>query len=304
VKVIIMKVSRLLINIKWKKAHKLLLLLLIPVVYFQWTTLALLRRPQFSSKVVVECSNQTDANNPILIVDPAVDSTKTLSESPEEGKKENLQEIILEYIRTHHLTQYDPDAPTDFTGFEGSDNKLKEKRTPKLVAKYFKFKKNGFFVELGGINTYLLERLFTWTGLVFERDPALLSALKKRNRNVWITDACLSKESVLIRDELTIQNHANKTFPSQANNVSQEDGGDGGLPSLECFSLSLMMAAINQKRIDYLSLNVEGNELDVLETLPFNTIPIKLISVGVGPENQQKNPRLFGDCGLCTNQRN
>jgi len=39
-----------------------------------------------------------------------------------------------------------------------------------------------------------------------------------------------------------------------------------------CFSLETMLLAMNQKRVDYFSLDVEGFELDVLKTIPFDRV--------------------------------
>jgi hypothetical protein len=46
-----------------------------------------------------------------------------------------------------------------------------------------------------------------------------------------------------------------------------------------CFPLSSLLFAINQTRVDYLSLDVEGLELEVLETIPWNELNIRVLSV-------------------------
>ena len=49
-----------------------------------------------------------------------------------------------------------------------------------------------------------------------------------------------------------------------------------GIP---CFPLETMLLAMNRTRLDYLSLDVEGLEMEVIRTIPFDRIDIRVISV-------------------------
>lgn len=44
---------------------------------------------------------------------------------------------------------------------------------------------------------------------------------------------------------------------------------------VQCFPLTLYIAALGIKTVDYFSLDVEGNEMEILETIPFNEVDIK-----------------------------
>jgi len=46
-----------------------------------------------------------------------------------------------------------------------------------------------------------------------------------------------------------------------------------------CFPLESLLLAINQTRVDYFSLDVEGMELEVLETIPWSRLDIRTLSV-------------------------
>ena len=46
-----------------------------------------------------------------------------------------------------------------------------------------------------------------------------------------------------------------------------------------CFPLHSIMLALNRTKIDYFSLDVEGKELDVLKTIPFDELDISVLSV-------------------------
>ena len=47
-----------------------------------------------------------------------------------------------------------------------------------------------------------------------------------------------------------------------------------GLVPVQCLPLYTILLALNRTKIDYFSLDVEGNELDVLRTIPWNKINI------------------------------
>ena len=53
------------------------------------------------------------------------------------------------------------------------------------------------------------------------------------------------------------------------------------LAETQCFPLYSMLLAMNRTTVDYFSLDVEGNELDVLKTIPFDKVDIKVMSVEI-----------------------
>ena len=46
-----------------------------------------------------------------------------------------------------------------------------------------------------------------------------------------------------------------------------------------CFPLYSILLAMNRTQVDYLSLDVEGLELPILKTIPFDKLQIKVLSV-------------------------
>lgn len=48
---------------------------------------------------------------------------------------------------------------------------------------------------------------------------------------------------------------------------------------VQCFPLYTYLLALNVTVVDYFSLDVEGSELNVLKTIPFDKIDIKVSSV-------------------------
>ncbi len=51
--------------------------------------------------------------------------------------------------------------------------------------------------------------------------------------------------------------------------------------NVQCFPLYSILLALNRTVVDYLSLDVEGAELAVLKTIPFDKVNIRVLSVEV-----------------------
>ena len=67
---------------------------------------------------------------------------------------------------------------------------------------------------------------------------------------------------------------------------------------LPCFSINTVLRAINRTRIDYFSLDVEGGEADVIESLDFSQLSINVFSIEVfDNENSRKriNKKLLAN---------
>ena len=47
----------------------------------------------------------------------------------------------------------------------------------------------------------------------------------------------------------------------------------------QCFTLHSLLLAVGQTEVDYFSLDVEGPELEILQTIPFDKVKIEVISV-------------------------
>ena len=56
-------------------------------------------------------------------------------------------------------------------------------------------------------------------------------------------------------------------------------GSSTSATTADCFPLYSILLALNRTRVDYFSLDVEGKELDVLKTIPFDKLDIKILTV-------------------------
>lgn len=147
-------------------------------------------------------------------------------------------------------------------------------------------KKNGYFVEFGATdgmdfsNTWLLEQEFGWQGILAEPGKCWHGALH-RNRRSHISEKCVWKVS----NEQLVFNETDDGGFSTIDHFSSADRHrfarkKGIKYRVDTISLhDLLMAYDAPKRIDYLSLDTEGSEYDILSTLNFDEWDIAIISV-------------------------
>jgi len=154
--------------------------------------------------------------------------------------------------------------------------------------------RDGFFVDVGshdGIawsNTLIFEKLFGWRGISIEANIDLYNELVA-NREC----ECLN---YAVNDDITEQTFWNITGSASglgglesgfkndhANRIAQEliKRPDAVCVKKQVFPKRLgeILSERNISHIDYLSIDVEGNELCVLKSLDLNHVTVSLISV-------------------------
>ena len=159
--------------------------------------------------------------------------------------------------------------------------------------------RNGFYVELGAndgalaSNSYYFELKKGWKGVLIELSPNLyLSCLKRRGeKNHVFCNACVpfgyKDEFVLMRysDSMTISKNLNLDIGDV--DAFIESGNKHLLPGESSFEFGAKAAALNDllkkanapRLIDFLSLDVEGAELAVLQGIDFSYFNFKYILV-------------------------
>lgn len=157
-----------------------------------------------------------------------------------------------------------------------------------LVDRIFKQKKNGFFIECGAMdgegrsNTLFLERDRGWNGLLVEANILNYHQLKARNRKSHAIHACASIRPYPERVKFNLDTNMGRVFKSKKDfDWAKKNHRKVQLAWTQCFPLYSMLLAMNRTTVDYFSLDVEGNELDVLKTIPFDKVDIKVMSVEI-----------------------
>ncbi|KAL1506187.1 hypothetical protein ABEB36_005594 [Hypothenemus hampei] len=158
------------------------------------------------------------------------------------------------------------------------------------VLKLLNNKRNGIFVEAGAYGdgktskTEAFERRFNWKGLLIQPDPRHYFNLRRHNRvRSQCIHACLSP--MPYPREITLHNENDvKINDIHSNSI---DNPDWLVIRVKCFPLFSLLLAMNTSSIDYLSLETDGTELQVLETLPFDRVKIEIISIDLRDNNAE-----------------
>lgn len=147
------------------------------------------------------------------------------------------------------------------------------------------FKRDGYFVDLGaadgisGSNTYLMERRFGWRGILVEPARCWHNQLR-RNRTAAIETSCAWGESgsvvsfneVNVPELSTIDSYSSGDSHSEARKL-------GKLYSVSTISLNDLLAKYDApSQIDYLSIDTEGSEYEILSAFNFERYKFKVIT--------------------------
>jgi FkbM family methyltransferase len=167
---------------------------------------------------------------------------------------------------------------------------------------FFKNKKNGVFIDIGAhdgkthSNSYFFETVLNWSGICIEPMPHIFAQLKQ-NRKAICLNCCVSSV------EGTVQFLQVEGAPSMLSGIMQtydprhlarikleieRDGGSCKEVTLPSRNFNNIVAEHNIKYIDYLSIDTEGSEFDILKSIDFEKVYIFAISI----ENNYQDSRF------------
>jgi glycosyltransferase involved in cell wall biosynthesis len=148
-------------------------------------------------------------------------------------------------------------------------------------------KRGGYFVEFGacdGIylsNTVCLERYYDWQGALAEPSPCWRESLLK-NRSGYVSTKCISGSSGQIVEFHEAVNSPALSTMDEFVDSDMNAWARKVAKTIQRETLSLMgflEEARAPRNIDYLSIDTEGSEFDVLANFDFRQYDIKLITV-------------------------
>jgi FkbM family methyltransferase len=165
------------------------------------------------------------------------------------------------------------------------DQSKAQLRQDLFVLQESNFKQNGYFVEFGAAsgvklsNTYLLEKRFGWTGILSE--PAIVWHKSLRsNRDCIIETSCVWSES---GSEISFT----QSSDAELSTISKFADGDGHAKArhagrsynVKTISLQHLLELYSAPTvIDYLSVDTEGSEYEILRDFDFTKYQFRVIT--------------------------
>ncbi|CAA6820133.1 MAG: FkbM family methyltransferase [uncultured Sulfurovum sp.] len=161
---------------------------------------------------------------------------------------------------------------------------------------FFKGKKNGFFCDIGGnhpltINNTIYFEELGWNGIVFEPLP-YMSELWANHRKAKLFPFALSDSEgkvtfTIVKDSTGWEDML--SFIKETRDVDYDYETEE--IEVETKVFKDIVERENIKQIDYLSLDVEGHELNVLKGIDFNKVRINILTI----ENNPASCYIYGD---------
>jgi FkbM family methyltransferase len=154
-----------------------------------------------------------------------------------------------------------------------------------FVLQQLDFKSNGYFVEFGATNgldisnTYLLESEFGWKGILAEPAKCWHADLL-RNRRAQIELNCVWKDtgSILTFNEVDNSDLSTISAYNEAD-FWREARRSGRTYDVETISLNDLLTKYEAPRqIDYLSIDTEGSEFEILSAFNFEKYAFSVIT--------------------------
>ena len=227
---------------------------------------------------------------------------------------------LIEFIKNQILIPPSP-LPVELYMVPSVKNLMGQFEQVPMVEKLLNLKRKaseGFFIEAGAScgqkfsNTLYLELKYGWNGLLIEPNPDLLAALLGTHRHSWIFPHCISTSPFVEIQTFDASDYNSGIINQAAVKPSLLDRDLNKQPILDfereiqvqCFPLYSVLQALDNPAIDYFSLDIEGAEFMVLQTLPWNKINLSLLSVEVNhagdifPGNRTEIINLLKDQGF------
>jgi FkbM family methyltransferase len=176
---------------------------------------------------------------------------------------------------------------------------------------YFKNKQNGTYIELGALdgirfsNTKFFEDTLNWKGILIEPHPLMFKSLSINRPNNFLFNELISdsKEELEFKyfEGLTYaavsgvenslsQHHYDTYFNNERTKTETQK-----TVIIKPKTLAEIILNTNLKHIDFLSLDVEGHEFEVLNSYDFS-VPIDIILIemlGVQKDKDEKCRNLL-----------
>lgn len=166
----------------------------------------------------------------------------------------------------------------------------------------FKGKENGFFIEIGaddGVrhsNTLFFEKYKNWKGICVEPRKSAFKELTL-NRTCICENVCISEKKEIKNFTEFVGNHSqlsglsekySENHKKRIETETREYGLIKKTIEVECENINNILKKHNVKKIDYMSIDTEGGEIEILKSIDFSNVTIDVISV----ENNYQDSKI------------
>ena len=201
------------------------------------------------------------------------------------GRARDISEKAALGLLPEAAGMLDPGGP-DTGGLEGSATS--QLGQDLWVLEQTGHKRGGFFVEFGATdgvllsNTLLLERGFGWRGICAEPNPRFFAQLKANRSCITAPDCILGRSGQSVEFILADEFVGVVDFADTDEHADKREAfrSCGEVITLRSISLEDFLRKYDAPRtIDYLSIDTEGSEYDILRDFPFADWDIRLLSI-------------------------
>ena len=172
-----------------------------------------------------------------------------------------------------------------------------------LNAVLFKNKRNGVFIDIGAAdgdylsNSWFFEKELAWKGICFEPMPSSFQKLV-RNRKCICINACIAQEEGIVKFRQIegpvgemwsgIEANYDQRHIAMIEASAKEKGESFKIIDVPALVLNDVLEKNKIYHIDFLSLDIEGGELQVLKSIDFKKFYIAALTV----ENNYDDPQM------------
>ena len=158
-----------------------------------------------------------------------------------------------------------------------------------IYEKYFQNKQNGYFIDIGAYdgecdsNSLFFENI-GWEGICIEPNPEMFNKLQQIRKCKCLPYAISDKNEItqffqIKEGPVVLSGLVNEFTPKAIERINEynlESSQNFDYIDIECKTFDNIVDVYN---IDFLSLDTEGNELKILQSIDFNKYNINIITV-------------------------
>lgn len=146
-------------------------------------------------------------------------------------------------------------------------------------------KREGYFVDFGATNgttmsnSLILERNMDWTGIVAEPNPVFHENLA-RSRNCHISHKCVHSSTGDTMDFIMAARPMFSRLAAASDGLAFEEGGIDDRIAVKTVTLNDLLDEYDAPEvIDFISIDTEGSELDIMSQFDFSRRHVRLFAI-------------------------